>query len=135
MVHACSHPVRSPSAQRLELVLGQNERNLREVLKMRGREADEVGTLYEHHMEFLRLERRWWNEQEAEALAWLDAGCPDDGVRGVMRESPDGEAVLYALFEPGAGSFADWVYNNWDSLPDWFRSWHRAVHPSVSPEE
>lgn len=126
---------RAELAAHRELVLGQNERNLREVQKMRAREADEIGTLYEHDMELLRLERRWWEEQEAKALAWLDAGCPDDGIRGAMRTSPDGEAEMFLMFE--IDSFVYWLERNWESLPEWFRAWYRDVimGPAAAREE
>lgn len=121
---------RAQLAERRESVLGQNARNLQGLEKSSVESGLPAGEL-RGWREFFRLERAWWEMEEAKARAWLDAGCPDDGIRGALRAAPDGQAVDYRLFE--FDSFLDWLAARWESLPEWFREWFRASPMGVPP--
>jgi len=112
-----------------ELVLSQNEADRNALEEIRARGDSLLGGL-PGHLELNRLERQWWQEEEENARAWLDAGCPEDGVRGAMRTEPDGRAVGYAVVE--FPTFYHWLAARWDSLPEWFRTWYEAWHEALN---
>lgn len=45
----------------------------------------------------LQAIERWLSTENPEAEAWISAGCPKDGVRGVYRDS-DGRTLGFRLF-------------------------------------
>ncbi|MCS7295409.1 MAG: hypothetical protein RMK15_02420 [Chloroflexota bacterium] len=121
---------RAQLAEQRESVLGQNARNLQELEKSSAA-SDFPASELQGLREYYRLERAWWETEEAKARAWLDAGCPDDGIRGAMRAAPDGQAMDYRLLE--FESFGDWLVAHWSSLPEWFREWLRASPMGAPP--
>jgi len=78
--------------------------------------ASNAASLPEEWRLFFEYELQWWHEEAPGARQWLDAGCPEDGVRGEFRLGPDGPVVGVRLFV-GADSALDAMIARADELP------------------